>query len=48
MESIDAVKDEAKEFYEKYSKELKNKETFAKEMKDMNSDMKNNKKQEEV
>jgi len=31
MGRIDVVKDEAKEFYDKYSKELNNKEIFHKE-----------------
>ena len=32
MGKIDVVKDEAKEFYDKYSKELNNKELFHKAM----------------
>ena len=41
MLSIDKVKGEATEFYEKYSKELKNKETFDKEMENSKSKIKN-------
>jgi hypothetical protein len=41
MLSIDQVKEEATEFYDKYSKELKNKETFDKEMENSKSKIKN-------